>query len=61
MFCVASVLGNALLPSVFNTCIIIIAGAATYVAVLFIIKDQFFISNVKNMVNKILRRGRHEI
>lgn len=61
MFCVASVLGNTLLPSVFNTCIIIITGAVTYVAVLFIIKDQFLISNVKNMVNKILRRGRHEI
>ena len=60
MFGVAYMLGNALSPSILHTSIIVIAGALTYFAVLFIIKDQFFISNIKNIASKVISRGRHE-
>ena len=61
MFGVAYMLGNALSPSILHTSIIVIAGAVTYFAVLFIIKDQFFISNIKNIASKVISRGRHEV
>ena len=61
MFGVAYMLGNALSPSILHTSIIVIAGALTYFAVLFIIKDQFFISNIKNIASKVISRGRHEV
>ena len=39
----------------------VIAGALTYFAVLFMRKDQFFISNIKNIASKVISRGRHEV
>lgn len=61
MFGIAFILGNALSPSIFHTGIIVIAGAVIYFAVLFIMKDQFFISNVKNIVDRFISGGRHEV
>lgn len=61
MFGVAYILGNALSPSILHTGIIVIVGAVIYFAVLFIVRDQFFISNVKNIVNKVISRGRYEV
>lgn len=61
MFCITFTLGNALSPSILHTGIIVIAGAAIYFAILFIMKDQFFISNVKNIVDRVISGGSHEV
>lgn len=58
---IAFILGNTLSPSILHTGIIVIASAASYFAVLFIMKDQFFISNVKNIVDRVISGDRHEV
>lgn len=46
-------LGNVLSASVFHTFLMIITGASTYFIILFIMKDTFFVSNIKNIVSKM--------
>lgn len=48
-------ISNSLSPSVLHTLIITAVGAAVYFVVLLIEKDDFFISNIKNICKKITR------
>lgn len=61
MFGIAFVLGNVLSPSILHTGIIVIVGVVVYFAVLFIMKDVFFISNIKNIVDRVISGCRHEV
>ena len=51
--------GEILVPSIINTVIMIVCGAITYFVLLFIMKDDFFVSNVKVVLKKVklIRRG----
>ena len=49
MLFILKLIGFHLKPSVLNTFILIFAGSAIYITVLFLLKDEFFITNVKNM------------
>lgn len=46
-------LGNILIPSMWNTFIMIITGASLYFVILLIERDSFFIDNMKNIFQKI--------
>ena len=39
-------------PSILNTCIMIVSGAAVYFAVLLISRDVFLLAQVKNVLRK---------
>ena len=49
-------LGRQLTPSIFHTVLMVICGAAAYFIILVIFRDSFFIDNVKNVLNKALKR-----
>lgn len=49
-------LKNALTPSVIHTGIMVVCGALVYFAVLLVLRDVFFIQNVRKMSAKIMRR-----
>ena len=53
MFLLLKWLGVVLYPSILNTTIMILSGAVLYSALLCIIKDEFFLDNVKSIVTKI--------
>ena len=48
-----NLLGNVFIPSVFYTFLMVIIGAVIYFLILFIIKDDFFINNTKNIIVRI--------
>lgn len=50
------VLGRQLMPSIPHTILMVVCGAAAYFLILVIFRDSFFINNVKNVMNKVLRR-----
>lgn len=50
------ILGRQLSPSVLHTVLMVVSGAVAYLLMLAIFRDSFFIDNVKNVMNKILRR-----
>lgn len=50
-------LTKALSPSFFHTFVIVAVGAAVYFAVLLLMRDEFFLSNVERAVNLVKRRG----
>ena len=54
MFAAISVIGARLGASIVNTLILVVSGAFVYMAVLLILRDSFFIDNVKNIRNKLL-------
>ena len=45
-----------LTPSIIHTFIMVVSGASVYFLTLFIMKDDFFISNAQNIFNNIKRR-----
>ena len=39
-------------PSILNTCIMVVSGAAVYFVVLFILKDEFLLGYIKKILHK---------
>ncbi|MCD8153524.1 MAG: polysaccharide biosynthesis C-terminal domain-containing protein, partial [Clostridiales bacterium] len=52
---------NSIASSIFNLFFIIIFGVMIYFVILFILKDDFFISNVKLYTDKLLRSGKNKL
>lgn len=50
------VLGRQLTPSILHTVLMVICGAAVYFIILVVFRDSFFIDNMKNVLNKVLKR-----
>ena len=50
------ILGNRMSPSVLNTIILVIVGTAVYGIVLIIEKDEFLLSNMRIVTNKIIKK-----
>lgn len=48
--------GNLLTPSILHTAILVICGASIYFLMLLIFKDDFFMSNVRKIYAKLLRK-----
>lgn len=48
--------GRYFAPSIINTFIMITSGMAVYLILLFIMKDEFLISNTKNIIGKFIKR-----
>ena len=48
-------LGIQLTPSILHTVLMVICGAAEYFIILVIFRDSFFIDNVKNVMNKVIK------
>ena len=48
-----AVLNHYLTSGIFNTVIIVVVGACSYFAVLLILRDQFFMTNVSNVLMKM--------
>lgn len=40
----------------FNTLLLILIGAVTYISILFLIRDDFLISNLKNIYNRLVKK-----
>lgn len=57
MLGVVYIMGNVLSPSIIHTGIMVLTGATVYFAALLILRDQFFISNIRAIVSKIFNRG----
>ena len=57
MLGVVYIMGNVLSPSIIHTGIMVLTGATVYFAALLILRDQFFISNIRTIVSKIFNRG----
>lgn len=53
MFCVLHFVGMLLVPSITNTLILVLCGAVVYLISLFILRDSFFIENIKQITNKL--------
>lgn len=51
---------KSITPSIFNLIFIIIFGVAIYIIVLFALKDDFLISNIKLYFNKFLKNIKHK-
>lgn len=45
-----------LLPSILNTAILVVSGALVYFCVLLVLRDEFFISNIKSVLAKIRKK-----
>lgn len=56
MFVPCYFMGVYLSPSIINTLLIVIVGAATYFLMLLVLRDRFFIDNVKSILNKVFRK-----
>lgn len=52
-----AVLNHYLTGGIVNTAIIVIVGACSYFAVLLILRDQFFLANVRSVLTRIRRRN----
>ena len=52
MFAVLLFAGSKLQPSIMNTVLMIVGGGALYFAILFLLKDEFFIGNVQSVLNR---------
>lgn len=50
------VLARQLTPSILHTVLLVVCGAAVYFIILVIFRDSFFIDNMKNVMNKVLKR-----
>lgn len=50
--------GKRLTPSIWHTAIMILSGAIVYFALLLIIRDSFFIDNMKNVMSKVFKGRR---
>ena len=53
MFALLLIIGNNLTPSILHTILMIIIGGGVYFLLLFIFKDEFFINNLKSVLNKL--------
>ncbi len=58
MFIVVNPINKALSPSIINTGIMVLVGAAIYFGTLFIMKDEFFLSNIKAIMDKLIKGGK---
>ena len=50
------VVGNILTPTIPHTIVLVICGAVTYGIVLLLIRDEFLMSNIKRIMDKIMKR-----
>ena len=50
------ILGRNLNSSIFNTVLMVICGAVIYFLILLIFRDSFFVDNLKNVTNKVLKK-----
>lgn len=50
------VVGNVLTPTILHTIVLVICGAITYGIVLLLIRDEFLMSNIKRIMDKIMKR-----
>lgn len=57
MTLIVILIGSHLNPSLVNTALLVLSGIVVYFAVLFVIKDDFFMSNVNSLLGKFKRRG----
>lgn len=53
MLAATSIVSEQLSPSIINTFIIVVTGVATYAAMLTILRDDFFLSNVRSLLKKV--------
>ena len=56
MLVVLKVVGNILDPSILHTIFLVVCGAATYGIILLLIRDEFLLSNMKSVLEKIMKR-----
>ena len=52
IFCILYFIGQYLVPSITNTLILVLCGAAVYLVSLLILRDSFFIENIKQISNR---------
>lgn len=53
MYCILLFIRKYFLPSILNTLILIFSGSFIYIALLFILRDTFFIENIKQITNRL--------
>ena len=53
MFCVLYFVGKLFIPSIANTLILVLCGAIVYSTSLLILRDSFFIENIKQLTNRV--------
>lgn len=53
MFCVLFFVGKLFIPSIANTLILVLCGAIVYSTSLLILRDSFFIENIKQLTNRV--------
>ena|GEM_PF-694515 len=60
MFLILLFAEKRLQPSIVNTLILFTVGVISYFSFLLILRDKFFLENGRNVINKILKKGRLE-
>lgn len=53
MYCYILYIRKYCIPNILSTLFLVISGAIVYFSLLLILKDNFFIDNIKNIINKI--------
>lgn len=56
MLVLIKIIGTNMASSIVNTMIMIAVGGTVYFAVLFMMRDDFFLGNTKSIINKVLHR-----
>lgn len=56
MFIAINPINKLISPSIVNTGIMVLVGATVYFGTLLIMKDDFFLSNIKAIINKLIKR-----
>ena len=57
MLAAVLLLGNAMEPTIITTMLQVAIGAVIYFALVFILRDDFFLSTAKQILDKLLKRG----